>query len=736
MTSPVSSSEGASGAFSLLHPDVQRWVYERGWNELHEIQEQAIEPILAGRSDIILAAPTAGGKTEAAFLPICSRLIQEPPGRSIAVLAVSPLKALINDQYERLEELCERVKLTVNRWHGDVAQGSKQRLLKNPQGILLITPESLEALFVLRGPALATLLGKLVYVVVDELHAFIGSERGRQVQSLLHRVELTVRRRIPRIALSATLGDMQLAADFLRPRSGQEVLVLVSREGSQELKMQVRGYITSTVKPKDLAKAQDETISTDRHIAQHLLSVLRGSNNLIFCNRRQAVEVYADLLRELCQDINVPNEFLPHHGNLSKELREETEHRLKKASLPVNAVCTTTLELGIDIGSVRSIAQIGPPHSVASLRQRLGRSGRTGEAAILRIYIQEPVITPQTPPQDALRLRLVQAIAMIQLLLEKWYEPPADEALHLSTLIQQVMSVLTQIGGAKAQDLYIALCDSGPFRSVTQELFVALLRAMGQHELVQQCRDGTLIVGKQGEALVSHYDFYTAFKTPEEYQLATAERTLGTLPIESPLLPGMYIIFAGRRWEVVSVETHRRLILVKAAPGGRPPIFGGTTGFIHHRVRQVMRQVYLATDVPPYLDTPARDLLGEGREYFHRYGLAEQSILSYGSDTILFTWAGDRITSTLAVQLSTRGLHVEVAHGSITVRAPKDKLATHLQELVAAGPADPLDLAKKVSAKAMEKYDDLLSEELLCAEYAARALDVQGSWEALQELLK
>src|ERR1039458_9751731 len=206
-TSPASGCESAMAAasdtFHLLHPAVQRWVYEQGWTELRDAQEKAAGPILEGSLDVIIAAATASGKTEAAFLPICSRLLS-PENSGACVLYVSPLKALINDQTDRMERLCESLEIPVHPWHGDISQSRKREFLKQPNGILLITPESLEAIFVNRGPSVAALFSKLLYVIVDELHSFIGTERGQQLQSLLWRVEHAIGRRVPRIALSAT----------------------------------------------------------------------------------------------------------------------------------------------------------------------------------------------------------------------------------------------------------------------------------------------------------------------------------------------------------------------------------------------------------------------------------------------------------------------------------------------------------------------------------------------------
>jgi len=219
-------------------------------------------------------------------------------------------------------------------------------------------------------------------------------------------------------------------------------------------------------------------------ISNSVYDSLRGTSNLIFANSRARVETVADLLRRKCEINRVPNEFWPHHGSLSKELREDAEAAIKDKSRPVNVVCTSTLEMGIDIGTVNSIAQIGAPPSVASMRQRLGRSGRRGNPAILRIYIQEPEICEDTPPSDALRSDLVQSIAMVRLLIDKWNEPPSKNGLHLSTLVQQILSSIAQYGGISAIQLWQLLCgDQGPFSPVDRQMLVELLRVMGQHKL-------------------------------------------------------------------------------------------------------------------------------------------------------------------------------------------------------------------------------------------------------------
>jgi len=459
------TEEPAFAAFELLDDRVKQWIWNAGWTELRDIQGAAIRSILQPRTDVIIAAATATGKTEAAFLPICSALVGKVGNRGIQTLYVSPLKALINDQYRRLTDLCQGLEIPVHRWHGDVSPGHKRKILERPSGILLITPESLEALFVLRGHLMGRFFAALGWVVIDELHAFIGTDRGRQLQSLLHRIELRVRRRIPRVGLSATLGDLTFAARFLRSagsRSGgqQAVETIVSHSEGQELLLQIRGYVEPTAQPEDAPAQSEIEVGGVAGIADHLFRTLRGQDHLVFANSRGNVEQYADLLRRRSTAERLANEFFPHHGNLSRELREVVEERLKDPTVPTTAICTSTLELGIDIGRVASIGQIGAPFSVASLRQRLGRSGRRDQPAVLRIYIHEPEVMARSHLLDRLRAGLVQAVAMAELLIEKWCEPSIEGALHLSALVQQILSLVAEHGGVIAQDAWRALAVS------------------------------------------------------------------------------------------------------------------------------------------------------------------------------------------------------------------------------------------------------------------------------------
>lgn len=722
--------DAVSGAFARLAPPVQRWIYQQGWGALRDIQEQAAEPVLSGRTDVLISSGTASGKTEAAFVPIASALSGGERG-GIEALCVSPLKALINDQARRLEPLFEAVGRPVHPWHGDAPEKGKREVLAGKGGVLLITPESLEALFVRRGHQVPHLFEGLRFVVVDEFHAFVAAERGMQLQSLLHRLETALRRRIPRIALSATLGDPDGACERLRPGGGARVHRVISDANRSEVQLQVRGYRVGAEPDEDRTAPDEGRV----RLEGDLFRFLRGGRHIAFANRRADVEHFADALRRRCEAMRLPNEFWPHHGSLQKQLREDAEDALRNPSRPATVIATTTLELGIDVGAVESIAQIGPPPSVASMRQRLGRAGRRGAPAVLRVFIREPEIRADSSPLDRLRIHLVQTVATIRLLARRWYEPPVAGALHLSTLVQQVLSVLAQHGEATAEEVHRLLCATGPFRAVDARTFTALLRDLGRAELVAQVHTGALMLGGAGERLVNRYDFYAAFTSPEEYRLEAGSRTLGTLPVTTPVTIGLPLVFAGRRWKVTDVDDDRKVIYLAPAAGGRPPLFGGAGAGVHRRVREEMRGVYLSDDQPPFLDPEALSLLGEARGEFRRMGLGTGSLLEWDGGTLWFPWTGDRELGTLQLMLSTAGFAVSAEHGTLRVpRAPAVVLEA-LATLAAAPSPDPLALAADVRTKHIEKHHVWLSDDLLAADYAAARLDVAGARGALARTL-
>lgn len=733
MNLQASNSEQASSSFFLLDDRIQRWIWESGWDELKDVQEQSIPIVLNGEYDVIIAAATASGKTEAAFLPILTRLLQSKEPK--CVVYISPLKALINDQWGRLEQLCELLEISVTPWHGDISGSKKKKFLKTPNGCLLITPESLEAMLISNGHALSSLFSGLAYIVIDELHAFIGTERGKQLQTQLHRIDSVLKRKVPRIALSATLGDMGKAAEYLRPSDCDDIKLIISRDNNQELKVIVKGYSDA---PSKAANQPQESVSQSNiSISDHLFETLRGSNNLVFPNSRAKVELYTDLLRRHCEKLGLPNEFWPHHGSLAKDIRQESEASLKLGERPSTAICTTTLELGIDIGSVKSVAQIGPAPSVASLRQRLGRSGRRkGEPAILRCYVIEDEITADSSVSDLLRESLLQTVAQIQLLIKGWYEPPEISGLHLSTFIQQLLSIIAQYGGISAQSAWYLLCETGPFSGFTKSEYMALLRHLASKEILMQDASGLLLHGLIGEKLVNHYTFYAAFATEDEFRVICGGKTLGTLPLSQPVEQGSYIIFAGKRWQVELLDVDKKVIQVVPASGGKLPKFDGGAGLVSTEVRQEMFNILNSALPIGFLDKRATSMLIEAREMFSKLQLGNKKYQVDGKNLKLFLWLGDQIMNTVTLIFKQQGLdaynhglHININNTSLS------KLNEVIAAIVESPAINAGDLANAILNKQIEKWDYLLPDELLNRNFVSKNLDVNGASLTFKKLL-
>ena len=501
-----------SSSFDLLDTKVQQWVWKQGWTSLKDIQENSIPPILDGNCDVIISAATAGGKTEAVFLPILTNILKWESVSGYQVLYISPLKSLINDQYRRLLDMTKDMSINTTPWHGDISSTKKHKSLKDPNGILIITPESLEALFVHHHLKLRKAFGNLKYVVIDELHAFIATERGKQLQSLMSRIENVIGKHIPRIAMSATFSDFGIVKEFLRQDHSLSCIIPDQGKSNHEVKVLIKEY----------TYGYDEKTDIDKIVANELFIRLRGSNNLVFTNSRQECELFSHLLNDKCDAENVPNEFRIHHGSISREKRVKVEQELQEGKSPITAICTATLELGVDIGKVKSIAQIDTADSVSSLRQRLGRSGRRDEASILRIYSSD-YDGENARLLDILKSHLVQNIAVIELLKEHLYEKPNTDGIHLSTLIQQILSIIAEYGCIYPKDGWSLLCKNGAFNNISASLFLSLLKDLGEVDVIQQTGNGQIVIGPVGEEIISDKEFYAAFTTYPELDIINSQ---------------------------------------------------------------------------------------------------------------------------------------------------------------------------------------------------------------------
>ena len=364
----------SQNAFERLAPFVQEFVYRQGWKELRSLQAEAIDAIFDTDNDVLITTGTASGKTEAAFLPILSLIATEPIG-SIKALYIGPLKALINDQFRRLELLCEAGDIPIHRWHGDVGSSQKSDLIEHPGGVLQITPESIESLFINKTNHLHRLFGGLQFIVVDEVHSFMESDRGVQLRSQLQRIDKYSKSSRPRrIGLSATVGDQEAARQWLNPQSPSKVQII-----NPEV----------TIPPTRLSHLHFSLTKEEvpSELVDDLYALTKDKRALVFCNSRKNVEVLTAQLNRRSSRERIPEHYLPHHGSISKEIREDAEVRMRGDDYPTSVICTNTLELGIDIGQLDMAVQVDSTHTVMSFVQRLGRTGRRQDSSrIMQIY--------------------------------------------------------------------------------------------------------------------------------------------------------------------------------------------------------------------------------------------------------------------------------------------------------------------------------------------------------------
>jgi ATP-dependent Lhr-like helicase len=427
----------------------------------------------------------------------------------------------------------------------------------------------------------------------------------------------------------------------------------------------------------------------------------------------------------------VPEEFFAHHGSLSREHREHAEQRMKDRSRPASIVCTTTLELGIDVGEIEEVAQLGPGHTVSGMRQRLGRSGRrSGQAAVMRVYVKETELDGATHPLDALRVQTVQSIAMLNLMINKWNEPPEPGRLHLSTLLHQVIALVGQRGGVTAAEAWVVLVRSGTFGGVDVALFKRLLRRMGEPDvgLLEQAADGTLLPGPAGERLLESRDIFSVFVSPEEYKvIAEGGRTIGQVPGENPFSPGEMLMLGGRRWRIVEVDVKRRELSVRPARGGNPPTFGGDMRPPSEGVVQEMRRVWEDLSIPAYLDARAKEHLVQARTMYDRLGLRGASAARHDGQLLLFPWAGERRQRALVLALVQAELEPAPLGIVVSVSAHKESELVAALSGMAAGPApDAMALAALVENKEVEKFDSFLGDDLLTLAWARDRIDAEG----------
>lgn len=716
--------------FERLAPFLQEYIYAQGWTELRQVQIEACRVIFETQSHLLLATGTASGKTEAAFLPILT-VLNDRPATTIGVLYISPIKALINDQFERLSDLLKQTHTEVWAWHGDVAQSRKRRLLKDPQGILQITPESLESLLINQSDRLPHLFGDLRFIVIDEIHAFMGSQRGGQILCQLSRIAPFCRQPVRRVGLSATLGDYSLAKRWLESGTNVSAIAPEMESGKRQVRLAVEHFeIEDSPSPKENARPAQDSYHN------YIFTATQNKKCLIFTNNRSETESIIANLRHIAKTQNSPDIYHVHHGSISAALREDAETAMCD-SRPAVTAATLTLELGIDIGQLERVIQINSPFSVASFLQRLGRTGRRDRPADMRFVCTEKDRTTANFFPEQIPWNLLQCIAIVQLYLEeRWIEPIHPLRYPFSLLYHQTMSTLAAQGELTPAALAQAVLSLPPFAEISQADFRQLLQYLIQIEHLQKTEIGGLILGVVGEKLVRNFRFYAVFADNVEYSVKGESGEIGSISI-LPAIAQQFSL-AGRTWEVQDIDSKRKTIFVKPVEGMAGISWRGSSrGKIHTKVVQKMAQVLQETAEYSYLQSGAKQRLFVARQLAQKEKLTQNKIVDLGDgNCCIFPWLGTIACDTLERVIN------DWARETIEIR--KIKFVTPYYILIRLGNKVSVedlrqailefchkgltaeDIVATVEAPQIQKYDRFIPNNLLRKAFAGDYLDLEA----------
>lgn len=684
-------------AFDRYAPFVQDFIYNHNWENLRSIQVAAADAIFNTDENVLLTASTASGKTEAAFFPILTELWENPPA-SVGAIYIGPLKALINDQFYRLGDLCEEADIPVWHWHGDVSASHKAKMLKHPSGILQITPESLEALLMHKHAAVPRLFCDLRYVVIDEVHSLLRGDRGGQTLCLIERLGRMAGVNPRRIGLSATIGDPERTGAFLASGTGRGCIIPRFEEPRRVWRLSMEHfYITgpqateralqdhgpqqadvlkvervaggedrgganddgSRMAPRALPDPDGATVldaddnallaptdtapnDADPGIG-YIFERTRGRKCLVFVNSREEAEAVCSMLRSYCEARHEPDRFLIHHGNLSASYRETAEDIMRDEEQLQTTVTTATLELGIDIGRLERAFQIDAPFTVSSFLQRMGRTGRRDDPPEMHFVMREEQPEPRSMMPETVPWKLIQGIALVQLYREeKWVEPPALDRLPYSLLYHQVMATLASCGELSPAELAQRVLTLSYFHRVSADDLRVLLHHLIDTDQVEVTESGGLIVGISGERITNSFKFYAVFQENEEFTVRCESSELGT--IVNPPPAGERIAIAGHCWLVEEVDWKRHLVFCTQVKGRVPAYFGDCAGDINTHVLERMKRTLEEHDAYPYLLGNARARLAQARHVAANAGVAgrdSRPLINLGGDTwALFPWLG------------------------------------------------------------------------------------------------
>ena len=719
--------------FDRYAPFIQDYIYRSGWKALRGVQIAAGQAIFNSEDNVLLTASTASGKTEAAFIPMLT-LLDEVPSQSVGILYIAPLKALINDQFGRISELCKDQGIPVYRWHGDAPASQKRKLLEHPSGILQITPESLESLMINKYMMIPALFGDLRFIVIDEIHSMLRGQRGMQTFCLIERLCRQAGCDPRRIGLSATIGAPALAAQMLASGSRRKTVIPRVDGGKEIWRLCMEHfYTTGAVRKEDDAggglasRAVDPAIA---YIYQHSL----GKKCLIFTNSREECETVCQQLRQCCEIQGQPDRFLIHHGNLSSSVRESAEEEMKDDDSLKSVCATATLELGVDIGKLERAFQIDAPATVSGFLQRMGRTGRRGDPAEMWFVMREDMADARASMPDSIPWPLIQGIALVQLYLEeRFVEPPRTGQLPYSLLYHQTMSTLASCGEMTPAELASRVLTLSCFSRISQEDYRQLLLHLIEIDHINKTENGGLILGLTGEKIVNNYKFYAVFAESVEFTVRSGSEELGT--IVRPPAVGEKLAIAGRVWTVDQIDYKKKAVNCILAKGNVAAYFGMVAGDLHTHILERMYKVLDEETMYLYLMKNARARLKEARSLFDQVGMKGHPLVSLGGNMwALFPWLGSYAFLALerflrikcAKKLGLSGLSPRRPYYmTFTMTSRADDFYRILRQ-EAQALFEPTDLLYPKEVPIFEKYDEYVPEELVRKGFAYGVLDTEG----------
>ena len=694
------------GVFSRLPERLQHAIANQlGFTSLRAVQDLAGEAILDGKNAVVLA-PTAGGKTEASMFPVIAGLMTDPPS-GVGAIYVAPIKALLNNQEVRLGEYTEMVGLRRFVWHGDAAATKKQAFVREPAELLMTTPESLEVMLMSSRVPAARLFADLRYVVIDEIHAFAGTDRGAHLMSVIERLAALSKHDVQRIGLSATVGNPEQIGTWLNGTSKRESVVV------------------DPPKPKATRRIKIALCEDVDDFAREAVREGKGKKSLFFCQSRALTETVAEKMRDGEIEVFV------HHGSVSKEERLAAEERFAQGT---NAciVATSTLELGIDVGGLDLTFQANAPSTVSSFLQRMGRTGRREGTVANMTFLCEDTVS------------VVQNTALVLLAARGWVERVRDETRAWPVLVHQTLALINQHGGISAERCWQMVVRVPDFRGISKDEYLELVEYMKQKEFLFEA-GGLLSMGTAAEKAFGKKNFlelYAVFSSPILYRVETeaAKAPVGSLEqafVDRLVEDMSSFLLGGRAWLVASVDHNDRLVRVRPAPRGKKPSWGGfVPQFLGFEVCQAMKDVLTSDDDHAFLDGKAKASLAEWRGDLGALLARSVDALQFDGTTLTWwTFAGGRINQTLKYALEWKGSWKVVPDNfSVKIQGNGlgfDAFAEVITTLRAPAFWDDAEVRRKLLAMVPEyrlsKFQRVLPDKWQVEMVGAYLLDFEGS---------